>query len=389
MFSLPHVASGLPRAFWILFFGTLINRLGGFVLIFLAIYLTEVRGLSVAHAGAIISCYGFGAIVAALCGGILADRLGRRPTLVCALTLGATFMLLLGFARTLPEIALAALLTGLLYELYRPAVSAAVADMVSPEDRPRAFSLIYWAVNVGASVAPVMGGFLAAYSYKTLFIADAATTFLYGLIVWKALPETRPATPQNSAPTGMRTVLKDGRFVLVCLFITALSVVFFQSFTILPLDLRAHGISPAGFGGIVAINGVLIVLFQPFVGTFLHGRSWFRVLALASVLIGVGFGLNALATTVPWYVCATVIWTIGEIIYSPAGPALAAKFAPVELRGRYQGLLSMAFGFGFFLAPLIGGWTAGALGFQTVWMACLAIGLGTALGFLLLDRVRP
>ena len=61
MFSVFGIASGLPRGFWILFVGTLINRLGGFVLVFLAIYLTEVRHLSVGQAGAIVSCYGIGA----------------------------------------------------------------------------------------------------------------------------------------------------------------------------------------------------------------------------------------------------------------------------------------------------------------------------------------
>lgn len=46
-------ARGLPRPFWVLFAGTLVNRIGGFVLIFLAIYLTEVRDPTPADAGAI------------------------------------------------------------------------------------------------------------------------------------------------------------------------------------------------------------------------------------------------------------------------------------------------------------------------------------------------
>src|SRR4029453_8830315 len=57
---------GLPRAFWVLFAGTLVNRVGGFVLVFLAIYLTEVRGLTLTQAGAMLSIYGLGAIAGAL-----------------------------------------------------------------------------------------------------------------------------------------------------------------------------------------------------------------------------------------------------------------------------------------------------------------------------------
>jgi hypothetical protein len=46
---------GLPRPFWVLFGSTLVNRVGGFVVVFLAIYLTAVRGLNAAQAGAVIS----------------------------------------------------------------------------------------------------------------------------------------------------------------------------------------------------------------------------------------------------------------------------------------------------------------------------------------------
>ena len=72
---------GLPRPFWVLFAGMLVNRVGGFVLVFLAIYLTEVRGLSAAQAGAVMSVYGLGAIAGGPLGGALSDRIGRRSTL--------------------------------------------------------------------------------------------------------------------------------------------------------------------------------------------------------------------------------------------------------------------------------------------------------------------
>ena len=73
---------GLPRPYWILFIGTLLNRTGGFVLVFLGIYLTEVRGLTAAQAGYVVATFGLGALAGAPIGGALADRLGRRPPLV-------------------------------------------------------------------------------------------------------------------------------------------------------------------------------------------------------------------------------------------------------------------------------------------------------------------
>lgn len=132
----------LPRAFWVLFAGTLVNRIGGFVLVFLAIYLTEVRGLTPAEAGAIVSAYGLGAIAGGPLGGAVSDRIGRRPTLVASLIGGGASMLMLGLVIQTTSITVAALVTGLLYEMYRPVVSATVADVVMSDDRPRAYGLI-------------------------------------------------------------------------------------------------------------------------------------------------------------------------------------------------------------------------------------------------------
>jgi MFS family permease len=105
---------GLPRAFWVLFAGTLVNRVGGFVLVFLAIYLTEARGLTSGQAGAVISAYGVGAIGGGPFGGALSDRIGRRPTLTVSLVAGGTSMLVLGLVTTMAGLVAAAVLTGLL-----------------------------------------------------------------------------------------------------------------------------------------------------------------------------------------------------------------------------------------------------------------------------------
>jgi len=166
---------GLPRPFWALFAGTLVNRVGRFVLLFLAIYLTEVRGLTPTQAGAIISAYGLGAIGGGPLGGTLSDRIGRRPTLVGSLIAGGASMLVLGLVTRTLSMTIAAAVTGLLYEMYRPVVSATVADVVSAADRPRAYGLIYWAMNLGVSGASLLGGLIATRSYRALFVDCAAS----------------------------------------------------------------------------------------------------------------------------------------------------------------------------------------------------------------------
>lgn len=379
---------GLPRPFWVLFAGTLVNRVGGFVLIFLAIYLTEARGLSAGQAGMALSAYGLGAIAGAPFGGTLSDRIGRRPTLAASLIAGGASMLILGTVTGTPAIIAAAALTGVLYEMYRPVVSATIADVVRADDRPRAYSLIYWAVNLGGAIAPLLGGFLAARSYRLFFVADAATTALYGVIVWLALPETRPPEPAAiSRPRNAAAVILGDRvFVTVCVLTFLFSLVFFQVFVALPIDVRAHGISPAGFGSLIAINGVLIVFLQPLAGDVIRGRSQPLTLAAASLLLGIGFGMNACVGSIPAYLVSVTIWTLGEIAFAAASPTLVADLAPGHLRGAYQGSFAVAYTGAFAAAPLIGGYVIAHAGATTLWLACLMIGVLVGAAFIGLGR---
>src|SRR5436190_11192139 len=109
----------LPRTAWVLFAGTFINRFGGFVVPFLTLYLTS-QGYSVTAAGLAVSAYGVGNLFASLIGGHLADRLGRRETIVLSMFGAAAAMLSLSQAHALPVIVAFTFITGVVSEAYRP-----------------------------------------------------------------------------------------------------------------------------------------------------------------------------------------------------------------------------------------------------------------------------
>ncbi len=152
----------LPRPVWILFFGSFLNKFGAFVVPFLAIYLTQ-QGYTLTDAGIAIGAYGVGNLVASLLGGYLADTIGRRKTIVLSMISGGASMLLLSQARGLPAITIVAALTGLTSELYRPAASALLADLVPAGQRVTAFSAYRMAFNAGWAFGPATAGFLAAH----------------------------------------------------------------------------------------------------------------------------------------------------------------------------------------------------------------------------------
>lgn len=388
--SATRYGEGLPRAYWVLWTGMLVNRLGGFVVPFLAIYLTRVRGLSLATAGAIVALWGAGSLASGPVGGILADRVGRRTTLLLGSTLGALSMVHLGVARAPAHVAVAAAMLGFFGDLSRPALQAAVADVVPPERRPRAYGLLYWAYNLGFSIAATVGGALVDVSFTLLFAADAATTLAFGAIVWRALPETRPAprTAGAQASPSLWTPYRHGAFVAFVALTFVVSVAFHQFIVALPLDMIAHGLSPRAYGMLVAINGVLIVVVQPLVLRVVERLRPIHAQAIGALLTGVGLGMTALATAPPMYAASIVVWTLGEIAMAPVTPAIVAALAPAELRGSYQGAMQIAFGGALLLAPVVGTAILGAFGGPTLWGACVVAGALGALGLVALGRNR-
>jgi MFS family permease len=379
---------GLPRAYWYVWSGMLVNKLGTFVVPFLALYLTQERGFSVERAGWVVSLYGLGSIAAAPLGGILADRVGRRATMMLGLLLGAAAMTHLALARATEHIALATLLLGVVADSYRPATSAFISDVVRPEDRGRAYGLMYWAVNVGFSIGPVVAGVLASASYFALFAVDAATSLAFAVIVWTAVRETRPALPEHVKRPHPLAPFADSAFMAFVGVTFLTGIIFFQHLVALPLDMRAHGLSARDFGLLIAINGVMIVLFQPFAASVLERYRRSRVLAVSAVLIGLGFGATAWAHDAATYAGSIAVWTVGEIVMAGLGPAVVADLAPLPLRGTYQGVYQMAWGAAFFVGPALGSTALQARGPLALWGGCAALGLVCALANLAIAGMR-
>ncbi|MEE6259332.1 MDR family MFS transporter [Plantactinospora sonchi] len=389
---------GLPRTFWYLWAGTLVNRLGSFVVIFLAIYLTQVRGFSEFETGVVLGLWGAGGAVGTLTGGVLADRWGRRPTLLTAHLGAATMMLALGLARPLWLVALGALLLGVFAEGARPAFGAMMIDVVPQTDRLRAFTLNYWAINLGFASAAVLAGLAAEASYLLLFVVDAATTLGTAAIIFLKVGETRQRRdvrpganqPDGAAPHrgGLRVALTDRVFVGFVMVNVLLALIFMQHTSMLPIAMGQDGLSPSTYGTVIAVNGVLIVVGQLFIPRLIAGRGRSNVLALAAVLVGLGFGLTAFADGAWFYALTVVIWTLGEMLNSPSNSTLIAELSPSTLRGRYQGLFSLSWSVAAFGAPVAGGFVREQFGNSTLWFGCAGIAAVAAVAHLVSGPAR-
>ena len=376
------VVGGLPTTFWWLWAGMLFNALATFVFPFLALAL-RARGWTDEDTGLAVSLMGAGSIVAAPLGGVLADGIGRRRTLLLALVLSGLATVLVALAAAPQAVAVALALLGLVSNLFRPAAQALIADVVAPADRARAFGLLYWAVNVGIAVSLVVGGTLAHWSFRALFLADAATTLLFAALVWRRIPETRPPQAAHAATApwrGLAAVFRDGVFLAFLGLNVLFAVVLFQFTAAAPLDMARNGVGPLEFGLLMSVNGIVIALLQPFAGRFTGRFEPASVLAVAASLTGLGYGLFALVATPAGYVVAIVIWTVGEVLNAPVAATLSAELAPVALRGRYQGAFGMSYGIAATVAPAVGALALARLGPAGVWGGCIVVGLLAAAG---------
>jgi len=384
--SLKENLRALPRGAWILFLGTFLNKFGTFVLPFLAIYMTR-RGYSTSQAGLAIAAYGIGSLCASLIGGHLADRLGRRKTIVLSMFSGAIAMLCLSQAHHLPMIVLFSGLAGLTGEIYRPASSALLADLVPAGQRVTAFAAYRMAINAGFAFGSATAGLLAKNSFVWLFVGDATTSVLFGLVAWFALPAgLGGARADNSLLETFRVLRKDARFRQALCAALVIGLVFVQVFSTMSLEITRSGFSPAVYGLMISVNGVLIVLFEVPLTTITKCFAARRVMAIGFLLIGAGFASNALVRTVPLLLVTISILTLGEMIAMPVSAAYVADLAPAHQRGLYMGTYGLTWSLAFVFGPSLG-MLLFSVSHIGLWTACGALGL-LASGIILTEPRR-
>ncbi|MCI0452794.1 MAG: MFS transporter, partial [Candidatus Latescibacteria bacterium] len=361
----------MPRTVWVLFVGTLINRFGSFVFVFLAVYLTG-KGYSAPQAGLAIGAYGVGAICASLVGGWLADHLGRRNTIVLSMVLSAAVMLGLSQAQGYALLMTLTVLAGFCAEMYRPAATALIADVTTPAQRVTAYALYRLAINAGFAVGPAVGGFMASKSFLYLFVGDAVTSLLYAGIAVAALPNRVVHHVAQQGRSALRVILHDSSFLMFLASTMAASMVFMQHISSYPLWITSLGYSSGVFGALISANGVLICLTELPLTSYTRKRPARRVMVIGMLVFGAGFALTGLAETIPLLVATVVVWTVGEMFYFPMAAAHVANISPPDMRGRYQGAWGISWGLGAVLGPVLG--TAlFAIETRAVWPACGAI----------------
>jgi len=380
----------LPRTVHILCLGVLINRAGTLLVPFLTLYLQSRLGLGIETATRIMGAYGAGALFAAVAGGHLADRFGRKRVMVGSLVGGALVLSVFPFLDAPAMVAAGLFVFALIGEMYRPATQAMIADLVEPARRPQAFALMYVAVNLGFAIAPVIGGLLAATSFRWLCWVDGMTAAAYAVILMVMVHETRPLAPASDtagaqaaeAHIGWRPALgimaRDRTMLAFCAGIVLVGLSFMQIASTFPLYLGQLGIDAKQYGRIIALNGLMITVLQLPFASLAHRwrRDW--TLIASGIVLGFGFFLNAFARTPLQFALVVVVWTMGEMMNAVFAPTIVSELAPAALRGRYMGAFTMCFSSAAMFGAPLGGLVLARGGGLALWTAVLLMGLAAA-----------
>jgi MFS family permease len=399
-----RIVARFPRPVRLLLAGTLVNKLGTFVVPYLTLVLLRDFHMGAREAGYLIFAYGAGSLVSILTGGVLTDRLGRRRTLLLSLIGSGVLALVMGLLPS-PRLFVPLLVAfGFIADLYRPAASAMIGDLLPSSQRASGFAGLRMVVNLGWAAGTALGGVLADRDWRLLFLGDGATTLAYGVLVYFTIPETRPAPALPveavaAAPAAARAHRGRGSspfadFVfLESVSITFLfTLIFCTNLVVLPLTVtQSAGYPAVVFGALAAVNGGMITLFELSLVERLKRFRRLRLAALGYALVGVGFGMIGLVMHWGFFLLAVVIFTIGEILSAPQQMAFIADWAPPESRGRYLSLYQATWSIAFAVNPMLTLPLHAALGDRAFWGLAPLVALPGVIALLRLDRTadRP
>ena len=338
-----------PRQFWLLMAGMLINTIGMmFIWPFLNIYLNEVLGIPVAKATLLPVLEQAVSLFTTLAAGSVADRFGRKWLMALSLGAVASVYFLMGFADQWWMFAVLLGMRGFFLPLYRVAADAMVADLITDEsERMPAYSLLRTANNLGVAIGPVLGGFVAAVSYKASFLAAASAMLFFAILVTVGMKETLPGgnkfslkadgQPSSTVPSGYRVILRDHIFMIALLAFAFNGMGATLPFQLLGIYGKENfGLSEAVIGMIVMVNALIVVFFQVPVSRVTRKLESLKVLATGALFYAIGVTSIALGDQALHFAISMAILTIGELLIAPTFTSFAVNLAPEAMRGRYM-----------------------------------------------------
>jgi len=352
--------------FWLRVVGDFLTGFGRSMLIpFMLIYLKQESGLATWTVTLLTAIPQFFQLFSSSWGGVLADRYGRKPIMWISL-LGSGLVLTLMLSSNYVVVYIGYVLFLIVANFYRPAAMAMITEIVPPARHREAFSILRMTANLGFSLGPLVGSLLF-FTHRPLAIAGtisaylitAATVFFLRETVMPGVQGNMAAKMQN--PLGSLHLLKrDAQLrwaVLTGVFFLMVQLQMFTSFTVIVNDeFQDNGRTLAY---LLLINTVGVVFGQYFVTRRTNEVSFTKLLFVAIIFAGVGWGLLLFPLgSVRFYLVLALV-TIGELLMSSGYNPFIASLAHEGEVAQYMSFTQTSSIVALMLGP-----TIGALGYD-------------------------
>ena len=346
---LRNIYHDFPQKFWVVVGASFIDRVGGTLLFpFFSLYITQKFNVGMTQAGIVLGTFAAFGLIGSMIGGALTDKLGRKNLILFGLIFSALSTLSLGLVNEFSALIFLAVVIGLLSNIAGPAHQAMVADLLPEDKRQEGFGILRVVGNMAWIIGPTIGGFIANRSYFMLFVLDAVISCIVAVIIFYYISETKPETtkePESMLKTfaGYGVVLRDYAYVAFLVVSMVMGIVYQQMYNTLSVYLRDnHGIEPQGYGFLLTVSAIIVILFQFQTTRVIKKYPTFIMMALGTFFYMLGFGMFGFVTAYWLFAAAIVIITIGEMVIMPTSSALATNFAPEDMRGRYMAIFGLS-----------------------------------------------
>ncbi len=361
--------------------------MGTMVMPFMTLYLTQSKDISIAKAGIVLTVFGAGTVAGGFLGGKMTDKFGFYFVQLFALIGGGIMFIILGQMQDFWSICVTSFFLSMINESFRPANAAAIAHYSEGENITRSFTLNRLAINLGWAIGGGLGGFIAARSYHLLFWIDGMTNVLAGILLWLILAPSKNKSnteEKKEKEPIIKSAYKDTPFLSFIFFNTFFACCFFQIFTTIPVFMREElTLLEDEIGLIMAINGLIIALFEMVIIKMLEGkRELLSYIILGTLLIGSGFiALNIIPGAFSLSIIFIVLISFGEIIGMPFMSTFWIQRTTNRNRGQYAGLYTMSWAIAQIIGPASGAFIADHFSFTALWWGVGGALILATLGF--------
>ena len=385
-----------PPQFWLMLLGLIISSTGTtMVWPFLTIYASEKLLLPLAAVTSLMTFNSVSGFVSSVIAGSLVDRFGRKGMMVIGLF--GMAIVYLGYmpAKEFWQFALLMLLSGSFNPLYRVGTDAIVADMIEPENRTQAYSLVRMGRNVGVALGPILGGLVLSRSYNIGFITASIALTFFGLLTIFFLKETLQRDPNrhhDSLRDQLRVIseaLRNKAFSRMVGSFTLMEICATLMWVVLAVYIKQnYGIGEAQYSWIPTTNALMVIFLQVLITRLTQKHSPTRVMPVGAAFYAVAMLLVALSGNFWGFLLAMIIMTFGELITAPTATAYVANLAPADQRGRYLGFFGLAWYVALSIGPMGAGFLSDNISIHAPWFAGAIVGVISVLSFLSLRRLE-